>query len=141
MAEQEIKVIHSYPPNYQIISENFPVTENQVYAYYPNIYIPSDKDPEPSLLLHENVHCESQKKIGVDVWWFRYITDREFRLEEELIAFAAQFAFIKTVYQGQQVKDMLHEFAVNLSSPLYGNLVSKSEADTLIRLRAKEYHS
>ena len=91
------------------------------------------------MLLHENVHCESQKKIGVDAWWFRYITDREFRLEEELIAFGAQFAYVKTVYQGQQVKDMLHEFSVNLSSPLYGNLVSKSEADCLIRLRAKEY--
>jgi hypothetical protein len=139
MTKAEIKVLHGYPPNYQAIQTNFRVTENQVYAYYPNIYIPNGKDPEPSLLLHENVHCESQYKIGVEVWWFRYITDPEFRLEEELIAFGTQFAFIKTVYQGQQVKDMLHEFAVNLSSPLYGSIVTKEEADTRIRIRAKEY--
>jgi hypothetical protein len=139
MAEQEIKVIHGYPPNYQQIQLNFPVTDNQVYAYYPNIYIPNGKDPEPSLLLHENIHCERQNKIGVDKWWYQYITDKSFRLEEELKAFGAQYAFIKTVYPSQMIKDMLHEFAVNLSSPLYGNIIDKNKAECLIRIRAKEY--
>ncbi len=135
----DIKIIQGYPPNYQQIASNFPVTENQIYAYYPNIYKTREDDIEPSILLHENIHCERQKHQGVEKWWYNYIMDKDFRLEEELCAFGAQYAFAQTVYRSKQCQKMLHEMSVNLSSPLYGNIIDKNKAECLIRLRAKEY--
>ena len=141
MQPAEIKIITDYPPNIQEIRATFPITENQVFAYHPNIYNPSGKEIEKHLKLHEEVHLKSQEKIGVQNWWFQYLTNPQFRLEEELIAYATQYAFGKKVYGDKIGKIMLHDFAVSLSSPLYGGIIETSKAETKIRIKAKEYET
>lgn len=59
---------------------------------YPWVNVPVGIKPEsrPEICLHENVHLERQREMGVWKWLWRYFTDRRFRLDEECMGIAAE---------------------------------------------------
>ena len=47
---------------------------------------------DEALLAHEMTHCRQMRRVGTVVWWWRYVTDRKFRLTSELEAYRVQIA-------------------------------------------------
>ena len=74
-------------------------------AVYPYIFLGRSvyKDafslnPNPytvGLIMHEQEHLKRMKRYGVVKWYLRYLLSPKFRLEEEVKAYAIQFAYIK----------------------------------------------
>jgi hypothetical protein len=135
-------VVVGYPPNIASIRAHFDIDEaNTVFTYGDTIYNPNNLRLEEHLLLHEEIHSHQQAKMGVERWWNTYLKDPEFRLQEELQAFGAQYALGKKTYSAKTAKQMLWDFSLTLSGKQYGNLCSRPRAETLIRHKAKEYES
>lgn len=78
---------------------------------------------------HEKVHMEQQSVMGVDNWWAKYLSDVEFRLNQELPAYRIQYSTYKEMNKdrNKQAK-MLREIGLVLSGPLYGKMISFSDA-------------
>lgn len=59
------------------------------------IYHPDGVDLERSapIILHEAIHATQQRKYGVVRWLWRYITDRSFRLAQEVEGIATEIIF------------------------------------------------
>jgi hypothetical protein len=141
VVKTEEVVIAGYPPNIGLIRMAFPVTDKQVFAYYPNIYSPSGKELSPDLRLHEEIHLAQQKDMGADAWWNRYLTDAEFRYGEELAAFGSQLAYGRRVYLRKIYDAMLVDFSLQLSGELYKTGRKYYECERDLRRKVKEYES
>ena len=90
-----------------------------VYCKYP---IPPSKE------VHEFVHVDQQLAYGVQKWWNRYITDPEFRLSQELEAYSTEVAWIKKNVKDRNEKfRMIRQICFDLSSPIYGRIISYKE--------------
>src|SRR5271157_279517 len=92
-------IINARPPNFEQILAAFPNADKPgvIFAYCPNIYNPSGGVIPPALLAHENVHMERQTAWLQQKWWEQYISDSEFRYNEELLAHAAEFKIQRTI--------------------------------------------
>ena len=106
----------------------FPITDRTIFAYDKVIY--SNYDLPMNLVVHETVHFDQQEHFGLDKWVDMYLNDDEFRLEMEIEAYRKQLEFIKDSKLKARV---WIESAQNLSSELYGNLVSRAEAIKLLK--------
>ena len=73
-------------------------------------------------------------------WWEKYLTDDDFRLAQELDAYAVQYGYVKELPQVDAKKSawFLDRCAETLSSPMYGNLLTFQKAKTAIRKKQKE---
>lgn len=105
----------------------FDVTDNTIFAYDKVIY--SNKELPVHLEVHERRHLIRQQKIGVDKWCEMYLTDIKFRLKEEVIAYKEQLESISDRNQRDKLRKIC---AKDLSSPLYGNIISYEEAYSLL---------
>lgn len=123
-------------PNLQLLKEKFGANEKySIIAYGDKIYCPAEGMSQ-DLLVHEMTHCERQgmREDSAERWWKMYIRDENFRLKEEVIAYQAQFNFCKKVYKDRNRLDKIRRaLAQELSSELYGNIISNSEAMELIK--------
>lgn len=131
-----MNIVKSYPPNYELVKLALPVTESNIYCYGDTIYNPSGGYIPDDILYHENVHKEQQGD-EVELWWNRYLRDKDFRYEQELEAYAKQYNLIKQHFSAQISKEALYELAKNLST-LYNIDISLHQAETSIRHKAKE---
>ena len=122
--------ITSRPPNYADIVKVFPGASSMdvIFAYAPDIYIPSGRPLPPSLIAHEGVHVERQLEMGVEAWWARYLVDVQFRYNEELLAHRAEYRVIIEGASRQVRRSALKMVAKRLTLPLYGSLVSLQKA-------------
>lgn len=82
---------------------------------YPHVYKPQGAPIIVSLLAHEGVHFERQKKTGVMKWLIKYCVSRKFRLEEEVIAFVEELSYLPEYCRETAVS----RFARQLSSRAY----------------------
>src|SRR3990167_9203549 len=82
------------PPIFDRLHQAFGVKwgGDLVVAYDGTIY--HSKPLDPSVIAHEQVHLVRQKKDPVQ-WWESYIRDKEFRFKEELLAYHAQYDFLR----------------------------------------------
>lgn len=103
--------------------KHFPITERTIFAYDHVIYC--NRDISPDLIVHEKRHFEQQDTIGLERWVYGYLNNDEFRLEMELDAYKTQ---IKSIKDRNHKFRVLQESARNLSSDLYGNLLTYEEA-------------
>lgn len=127
-----MEILKGYPPNIETIKLAFDVTEDQLFPYGDKLYNPNDDEIAPDIMFHEQVHSEQQAG-NPEGWWHQYITDRDFRLSQEVEAYNKQLEFVKTEYNNKEVKGCLDELSDNLSSPLYKLNISKHKAETYIR--------
>lgn len=83
------------------------------------------------LIAHEAVHGARQglSDAGIRRWWENYIADPEFRLREEMPAHRAEYAAIKGLVKDRNARVReLHNIVTRLCGPLYGGMVSRTEA-------------
>lgn len=107
--------------------------KNTVFAYDGVIY--SKDIPDPALFEHESVHIirQNMHDNGPDGWWEEYFTNNQFRLDEEILAYKAQYKVAKRIIKDRErLFNYVNDIAGALSGPMYGNLISKSEAKVII---------
>ncbi len=138
-----MKVIKAFPPNYQAINDAFNVRgRGVIFCYGDRIYNPAGVAVGPDLIAHESVHADRQKAFagGVDAWWKAYIADPAFRLAEEIPAHVAEFKYWQRQpgadrpVKGYRTAADFHlvTIALRLAGPLYGRLISLTEAKSLL---------
>lgn len=87
-----------------------------------------------SLEAHEYTHVLQQTSIGYKKWWKQYFKNEEFRLIQETEAYRNQYKFIeKTTKDRNKRFKYLNQIAKELSSPMYGSIISYKEAIKLIK--------
>lgn len=130
-----MKTLNEYPPNIEEIRKVLTPPKDVIFTYGDTLYNP-DKIEIPD---HLYVHEETHKKQQTDpiAWWDRYLKDSEFRLEQELEAYVAQYVFFKETHNDKQSKLLLEDIATHLSSSMYGNIINFHKAESRIRHSAK----
>lgn len=74
---------------------------------------------------------------GKDAWWTRYLAEPRFRLEQEAEAYAVQYKWIlKHLADRNKRARWLHEYATQLSGPLYQVAVTHQQAKQMIEILA-----
>lgn len=125
----------AYPPNIDEIKKTFKVSDNTIYTYGNKIYNPKDNDIDLALMAHEQTHSIQQEELGVKDWWSKYLVDKEFRLKQEVQAYQVQYRYYcKDVKDRNRRYRFLDRIASDLSSEIYGNIISKSEALKIIKI-------
>ena len=113
------------PPNYEKILAAFPRASGKfvIFSYGDRVYNPAGNELSAALIAHETVHCIRQQRMGVDEWWDKYITDPEFRYNEELLAHQAEYLKLcDTAVNRQQRRAHLAAVAKRLAGGLYGHV-------------------
>lgn len=132
-----MKIEIAKPPNFDAILKAFPEASRAgvIFTYGDTIFNPSDAHINPQLKAHEAVHYQRQEATegGPAAWWERYIEDRLFRAEEEALAHRAEYrAFRSWTKDRNVVSRELHNIADRLASPLYGGVMSYTQARRFI---------
>ena len=103
-----------------------------VFTYGDTCHCKDDIIPD-WLEAHESVHTEQQGEAPAS-WWDRYFDDSAFRLSQELEAYQVQYQWIlKRIKDRNSRFKWLNKFATDLSSSMYGGIVTKAEAMRLIK--------
>jgi len=136
-----MNIIKEYPPNYAILKKKFSLKENDVivFTYGSTIYNPSGRELDDHIIIHEQVHERQQTEIGIEEWWDKFVKDPQFRLDQELEAYAVQYAYAKPLLNSKGKKIFLNSIASFLSGSMYGNILTHQEAESKIRHKAKTY--
>jgi hypothetical protein len=132
-----MNILRAYPPNIEELRAAFGVIPfTVVFAYGHTIYNPAGKEIPPHRIHHEEVHRDQQLAYpgGVEAWWKEYVANKHFRLAQEAQAYQAQYAYIKSRANTKQLQSFLSQFAADLSSSFYGNVITVNEARELICL-------
>lgn len=136
------KVINEKPPFYDKVVAAFPEVATMpyvVFSYGDVLYSPAGGDLPEYLLVHEAVHQKQQAETDPDWWWDMYLSMKTFRLQEEIPAYAAEYAHFCKMYHDRNERSNFLQFqSLNLSGPLYGNLISRDDAKRYI-LNAEQY--
>lgn len=98
-----------------------------VFTYFEGIY--TSKPMPTDLFVHESVHYvrqgSGQDENRAKEWWLRYASDKEFRYQEELLAYREQYKYIlKKTNKAIAFEFAKNSLAKDLSSEIYGNLKS-----------------
>lgn len=132
-----MKVIKAYPPMYPQIKSTFGLRDDAgvIFSWGDRIFVPNLTCPlSASLLEHESIHGARQLAFdgGVTRWWHKYLEDPQFRLDEEIPAHRAEYAWhVKNEGRGGRER-ALNKVALRLSGALYKNMVSYNEAVLLV---------
>lgn len=133
-----MRVVVERPPMYAEILERFPAAASAgvVFTWEDTIFNPSQTVLHQDLVAHEEVHSDQQAPSGPRSWWERYLADDAFRLEQELPAYRRQYDVACSFIPHRSVRQTrLRLLALDLSSPLYGSLISFEQALRKIRSR------
>lgn len=118
-----MKILNEWPPNIKEIRKHFTVHERVLFTYGSTIYNPSGENIPDHLIVHEEVH-EKQQGNDPAAWWKKYFTDTEFRIEQEIEAYHAQYVFFAKNTSREESFKFLRALAMALSSAVYGNCIS-----------------
>lgn len=117
--------IGTYPPNYEAIVKTFPAVENNktvIFTYGKVIYNPYGGFIDVPLQFHEATHSIQQDKLGPEKWWEKYLTDIDFRIDQEAEAYKYQYNKYCTLVKDRNKRtQFLYSLAKDLSSEIYGS--------------------
>ncbi len=130
-------IVIGYPPNFEQIKAVFPKAQGSgiLFAHDACIYNPSGIVVPPALIAHEEVHLNRQRDGGSTRWWELYLTDNEFRYNEELLAHVAEFKALRAGNDRNFVARMLLSTALRLVAPLYNYTPPRSLQQAMRDLR------
>ncbi len=134
-----MKVVNDYPPIWKkvVAAGMNPNSETVVFTHGDTIYCPSGKPVPDHLVEHERTHSEQQGK-DPDGWWEQYLSDRDFRVNQEAEAYARQYDFIcMRVKDRNQRHRVLLDLGGMLAGPTYGGAVDRTTAMDMIKSIAK----
>jgi len=130
-----VQVVVGQPPNYAELVEVFDPSPTTVFAWDGTIYVHpdfADVHLPNDLIAHESVHFVQQRTVGgPEAWWRRYIDEPQFRLEQEVEAYRAQWKVLMRRPKRERFA-RLYAITCDLGGPMYGNLVTPAEARRLI---------
>jgi len=130
-----MKIVHDYPPNYKIIKKAFNLNkhENVVFTYGDTLYVPQGEQTviDKYLMRHEETHARQQGQMTPQWWWDEFMSNPKFRLEQELEAYREQYKAMQDLSPEQKAGYLTH-IAKDLSSEIYGNLLSFEQAVDVI---------
>jgi hypothetical protein len=131
MKRDMLTVVDARPPNFDKIVAVLPEADKPgvMFAYGGKVYFPGGKGPlTRELNDHEAVHLERQKHQGLDSWWEQYLTDVNFRYNEELLAHRAEYrTFCKRHINPIKRHQFLRQIAKRLASSLYAAGLTEKE--------------
>lgn len=129
-----MKISGSPPPNYEAIKAAFSLGDRPIlFTYGDTIFNVTLRRLPNHLITHEATHAKQQGEDPAG-WWEKYLQDPAFRTEQELEAYRAQYAHVRNETKDRNVlAKALHSLALDLSSSIYGNVLSWSEAMQKIR--------
>lgn len=126
------------PPNIENIRlAGFGTDPEGIYAYAPDVFSLSKKEIPADIQYHEDIHIQRQGDSPL-LWWHKWLTDKDFRLEEELEAYARQAQWVKKNLGSKAAKEGLDEFAENLSSSMYKLNINFHKAHAMIRRKIQD---
>jgi hypothetical protein len=128
-----MKILYELPPNYEDICNHIPAVRKSktiVFTYGDTVYVPSGQPLHSDLEAHEQVHIDRQSNLAE--WWGRYLSDVQFRLDEELAAYRVQYAYALENYTRAHRRLLLTHISKDLSGAMYGKLITRKEAIKLI---------
>lgn len=132
------EIVHDFPPLYDEIVAAFPrikMRQDVIFSWGNRIYVPFTHQPiSPALIAHEAVHGLRQGTADARItdWWRRYIDSPSFRLAEELAAHRAELGWWLEHGNRSERRAARQLVSSRLAGPLYGVLVTPSEALRLI---------
>lgn len=130
-----MKVLDTYPPNYQNIRITLGDVSSvkPIFCYGKTIHNPFAREVTDDIILHEFIHSKQQGD-NPENWWNMYLSNKEFRLDQEAEAYGAQYKFAKERgVRGSMLSWLKEKLAFELSGSAYGNLCSFGEAQSRIR--------
>ncbi len=130
-------VVYEYPPNFDMIKKRFPIVRGVIFAWGNKIYNPDGVHIPKELFTHEEVHG-SRQGTNIEGWWEKYIEDPVFRLKEEIPAHQAEYCYVCKNQNRQSRRVALKQISKRLSSPLYGKMLSLTEAKRIIKAHTGE---
>lgn len=134
-----MEIVKGYPPNIHEIRRYLNPDPDALFPWGGTIYNLSGLEIPEDVLYHENVHFEQQKRIGSpELWWTKYIYDKDFRENQELEAYAKQYLFLKPYFPAKIRKEIIFEFAKTLER-MYNIDISVAQAEAKIRHSIKLY--
>lgn len=123
-----------YPPNIEAIRSKFKLPKFVIFTYGHILYNPDRGGLPEHLMVHERTHKDQQYAMGVEAWWGKYLEDDKFRLSQEIEAYRNQYKYIVKNFKDRNVVNkMLLSIARDLSSEIYGNILTKDEALKVIK--------
>ena len=136
-----MQVVQENPPFIDELGNVFRLPEGAVFTFGEVIYNPSGNIISKPLMKHEEHHSR-QQGIDPQAWWERYLKDSDFRLAQEVPAYQLQYREAKKYIKD---KNSLFQYVLNLandlSSQMYGNCITKSEAIKVIMAKdLVEFH-
>lgn len=134
-----MNIVIEYPPNYEQIKSAFDVEgKSVIYTYGDTIYNPLNGNVPDHLEVHEETHSVQQGGKP-DKWWENYINDEKFRLSQEIEAYRNQYNFYCRNNPDRNKRfDFLYIIAKDLSSEIYGNIISRGAAIRAIKKNGKK---
>ncbi len=139
MENEEIKLKYSdsIPPIYEELHKHFGVEwKNGIIITYGDTAYCIRPINRPDIIEHEKTHVKQQAETTPEEWYAKYIHNADFRLEMELEAYRAQIKWLKdnTQYTTRDMRrHLIQTLAKDLSSYIYGNLVSYKHALELLK--------
>lgn len=131
--ENKVTIKTGLPPIFDEIKKRFPEVDptKTIFSFGDTIWKGFEKPLPDHLVAHELTHCERQgfNESGAKEWWKKYMTDDQFRLEEELIAYQAQYKnfCIKEKDRNRRAR-FASILASDLSGPVYGKIIEVNKA-------------
>lgn len=134
-----MKIKQGYPPNIEDIKRVLSPDKDSVFCYGEDIYCQDPDNLPPDVIVHEKVHARQQQNFSnPDLWWQKYLLDKQFRFEQELEAYAEQYLWLKWNGTSSSVlQEALEDLGSNLAHPQYDFKITAQEASSKIRNYAK----
>ena len=128
-----MKISYNFPPNIEEIVKLLPEARNPrvIFTYGDTIYNPGYGQITDDLHVHEAVH-EKQQGPTPNAWWRLYLQDPTFRLGQEIEAYRTQYAWALKNLPRQGRRALLKRIVKDISSAIYGRMVTQTEAEQLI---------
>lgn len=126
-----MKISKDYPPNFDEIKKHFDVTNGVLFCYGDTIYNPYNEIVRPDLDHHESIHMVQQGDDPAG-WWKRYVEDVNFRISQEVEAYAAQAEYIRKHIGKREYEQSINAFARFISGPVYGYAIGRGKALKLL---------
>jgi hypothetical protein len=132
-----VLIINDKPPVWSEVCKAFNIVPRDViFAYCDRIYNPYDLTLPEYLIEHEKVHFKQQggTEESTRVWWDKFLSDSQFRISQELEAYAHQYKKMCIAIKDRNKQAViLHDLARSASGPLYNNMIGHSEAMKIIK--------
>lgn len=144
-SDETVEIVNEKPPIYDNLCAALKIKPVNVFFTYGNkIYNPDNAEIPPEIIEHEKVHMKQQRakykgiQMTPELWWGKYLRDPEFRLDQEDKGYARQYDAVCSIQKDRNRRARyLWGLAMSLSGPLYGDIITHSEAMKKIKKLSK----